>query len=158
MEHKTGTTDLKSLGGLYRYMPVTGICFLICSAAISGIWPLNGYVSKEMVIHGALESGYKVFAIACWIGAILTFASFLKASHSMFFGESKENFKNVKESDIMILLPMIILAFLCVFFGLYNKLPLAMINSAVTSGWTTTIFQGMPLTFLIPLQVLRLPV
>lgn len=133
VELQTGTTDLRSLGGLYSRMPVTGLCFLICAAAISGIWPLNGYVSKEMVIHGALESGYKIFAIACWIGAILTFASFLKASHSIFFGEKNEADRNVRESGITILFPMIVLACLCIFFGLYNQIPLKTISDSVSA-------------------------
>ncbi|MCM8829008.1 MAG: NADH-quinone oxidoreductase subunit L, partial [Candidatus Omnitrophica bacterium] len=132
VEHKTKTSDLKFLGGLYNQMPVTGLCFIICAAAISGVWPLNGYVSKEMVIHSALETGYKIFAVACWIGAILTFASFLKASHSMFFGETREQFKDVKENGPVILFPMIVLAALCIFFGVYNRVPLSMISGSVS--------------------------
>lgn len=134
VEHKTGTTDLKSLGGLYGQMPVTGICFLICSAAISGVWPLNGFVSKEMVTHSALETGYRIFAIACWLGAVLTFASFLKASHSMFFGEKNESLKDVKENGAGILFPVVVLSCLCVFFGLYSKFPLKMISDSIFAG------------------------
>jgi len=130
VEKSTKTTDLKSLGGLYDRMPVTGLCFIICAAAISGIWPLNGYVSKEMVIHGALETGYRIFAIACWIGAILTFASFLKASHSMFFGEKNQQLADVRENGPAVLLPMAILACLCIFFGLFNEIPLRAISDA----------------------------
>ena len=86
VEQQTGTTELKKLGGLYRAMPLTALGFLVCAAAISGIWPLNGFVSKEMIFHGSYETGYTIFTIAAWLGAILTFASFLKAGHSVFFG------------------------------------------------------------------------
>jgi len=136
VEHRTGTTDLKSLGGLYSQMPLTGLCFVICAAAISGIWPLNGFVSKEMIIHGSLETGYRIFAIACWIGAILTFASFLKASHAMFFGEKNNKFSNVKENNFSIVFPMGVLALLCIVFGLFSRIPLNAISNsvAVVSG------------------------
>ena len=86
VEQQTGTTELKKLGGLYRVMPFTALGFLVCAAAISGIWPLNGFVSKEMIFHGSYETGYTIFTIAAWLGAILTFASFLKAGHAVFFG------------------------------------------------------------------------
>ncbi|MGC8805668.1 MAG: proton-conducting transporter membrane subunit, partial [Candidatus Ratteibacteria bacterium] len=134
VEHRTKTTDLGLLGGLYSQMPVTGVCFIICAAAISGIWPLNGYFSKEMVIDGALETGYKIFAVACWIGAILTFASFLKASHSMFFGEKRQEFHDIKENNTFIVMPIIVLTFLCVFFGLFSRIPLGVIYNYVPTS------------------------
>ncbi|MCK7471577.1 MAG: hypothetical protein MZU95_12995 [Desulfomicrobium escambiense] len=36
-------------------MPLTALGFTVCALAISGVWPLNGFVSKEMVFHGALR-------------------------------------------------------------------------------------------------------
>ncbi|OQB72227.1 MAG: Na(+)/H(+) antiporter subunit D [candidate division TA06 bacterium ADurb.Bin131] len=134
VEQRTGTTDLKSLGGLYKEMPITGLCFIICSCAISGIWPLNGYISKEMIIDGCLETGYKIFAISAWLGAIFTFASFLKAMHSIFLGERNVSTPRVKEVGLPMLLPMIILALLCIIFGLFSSIPLVVISKFVPQG------------------------
>ena len=124
VEHRAGTTELKKLGGLAREMPWTAFGFTVCALAISGVWPLNGFVSKEMVFHGALETGSTVFAVAAWIGAIFTFASFLKAGHSVFFGERSREVPRVRESPAPIVLPILALAALCILFGVYNKLPL----------------------------------
>jgi len=124
VEHRAGTTELKKLGGLAREMPWTTFGFTVCALAISGVWPLNGFVSKEMVFHGALETGYTVFAIAAWIGAIFTFASFLKAGHSVFFGERTRERPEVRESPAPLVIPILVLAGLCILFGVYNKLPL----------------------------------
>ncbi|MCR4409259.1 MAG: proton-conducting transporter membrane subunit [Candidatus Saccharicenans sp.] len=124
VEHRTGTTELKKLGGLAREMPWTAAGFVVCALAISGVWPLNGFVSKEMVFHGALETGYPIFAIAAWVGAIFTFASFLKAGHSVFFGPRSTEVPKTRESEAPIVLPILILAALCITFGVYNKLPL----------------------------------
>jgi formate hydrogenlyase subunit 3/multisubunit Na+/H+ antiporter MnhD subunit len=124
VEHQTGTTELKKLGGLRQEMPLTAFGFIVCALAISGVWPLNGFVSKEMVFHGAVETGYIVFAIAAWVGAILTFASFLKAGHSVFFGERSPEVPKVRESRPAIVIPILTLAGLCILFGVYNKLPL----------------------------------
>jgi formate hydrogenlyase subunit 3/multisubunit Na+/H+ antiporter MnhD subunit len=134
VEHRAGTTELKKLGGLRRDMPLTAFGFTVCALAISGVWPLNGFVSKEMVFHGALETGYTVFAIAAWVGAIFTFASFLKAGHSVFFGKRSTEVPAVKESQPAIVLPILVLAGLCILFGVYNKLPLTLFIQPILAG------------------------
>ena len=135
VEHRTGTTELKKLGGLRKEMPLTAFGFTVCALAISGVWPLNGFVSKEMVFHGALETGYTVFAVAAWIGAIFTFASFLKAGHSVFFGDRTREVPAVKESPPGIVIPILALAALCILFGVYNKLPLRAFIQPILEGW-----------------------
>ena len=134
VEHRAGTTELKKLGGLAREMPWTAVGFSVCALAISGVWPLNGFVSKEMVFHGAVESGYVIFAIAAWVGAIFTFASFLKAGHSVFFGPRTTEVPKVKESPAAIVLPILILAGLCLTFGVFNKLPLVNLIQPILAG------------------------
>jgi NADH-quinone oxidoreductase subunit L len=134
VEHRTGTTELRKLGGLWREMPLTAAGFTVCALAISGVWPLNGFISKEMVFHGAVETGYIVFAIAAWVGAIFTFASFLKAGHSVFFGTRSKDIPAVKESPAPIFLPILILALLCITFGVFNKLPLRLFIQPILEG------------------------
>ena len=134
VEQQTGTTELKKLGGLARVMPLTTLGFVVCAAAISGIWPLNGFVSKEMIFHGSYETGYTIFTIAAWLGAILTFASFLKAGHSVFFGPRSQELGEVKESKSPIYIPILALAALCILFGVYNQLPLKLFIQPILAG------------------------
>lgn len=123
VERQAGTADLKKLGGLGRKMPVTFTCFIVAAAAISGVPPFNGFFSKELVFDGALESG-TIFYIAALLGAFLTAASFLKLGHSAFLGKSDKSMDKVKEAPAPMLVPMIIIAFGCILFGVYNPLPL----------------------------------
>lgn len=134
VEHRAGTTELKKLGGLGKVMPLTAAGFTVCALAISGVWPLNGFVSKEMVFHGALESGYTIFAIAAWVGAIFTAASFLKAGHSVFFGPRSQDAPKVKESQAPVVIPILVLALLCITFGVFNKLPLVTFIQPILAG------------------------
>ncbi len=124
VERQTGTNDLSKLGGLFRSMPVTGVCFLIAAVSISGIAPLNGFFSKELIYKGTLETGYKVFFLAAEIGSFLTLASFLKLGHAAFFGKRPENLKETKEAPFSMLLPMLALAGICAAFGFGARLPL----------------------------------
>jgi hydrogenase-4 component B len=53
----THTRNMEKMGGLIRRMPVTAFCFLIGAVAISGLPPLNGFVS-EWLTYQALLAGF----------------------------------------------------------------------------------------------------
>ncbi|MBK5293443.1 MAG: hydrogenase 4 subunit B [Acidobacteriia bacterium] len=55
--HATGTRNMERMGGLIRPMPLTALCFLIGAIAISGLPPLNGFVS-EWLAYQALLGGF----------------------------------------------------------------------------------------------------
>ncbi len=55
--HATGTRNMEEMGGLIRRMPFTAFCFLIGAIAISGLPPLNGFVS-EWLTYQALLAGF----------------------------------------------------------------------------------------------------
>lgn len=123
VERQAGTTDLARLGGLARQMPVTFTCFVIAAASISGVPPFNGFFSKELIYDGALERG-AVFYAAALIGSFLTAASFLKLGHAAYFGKRASGVGKAAEAPWAMLIPMIVIASLCVLFGLWNALPL----------------------------------
>lgn len=124
VERQAGTSDMSKLGGLFRAMPVTGLCFLVAAAAISGIAPLNGFFSKELIFRGTLSTGYTIFFIIAEIGSFLTLASLLKLGHAVFFGPRPENLKETRESPFSMLLPMLALAGICLAFGFGGRLPM----------------------------------
>jgi NADH:ubiquinone oxidoreductase subunit 5 (subunit L)/multisubunit Na+/H+ antiporter MnhA subunit len=124
VEKQAGTTDMRQLGGLARQMPVTFGCFLVAALSISGVPLTNGFVSKELILEGSLEAGYRIFAVAAAIGAVFTAASFLKLGHAVYFGKPSIAIKKVTEAHWSMLVPMILLAAGCLLFGLFSRLPL----------------------------------
>ena len=122
VERQAGTTDLKKLGGLASKMPVTFGCFVVAALSISGVWPFNGFFSKEMVYDGALHGG-RLFYAAAALGSFLTAASFLKLGHAAYKGRFQAPASEVKEAPLAMLIPMIGIAALCVLFGVFNPLP-----------------------------------
>lgn len=148
VERQTGTTDLKQLGGLGRKMPVTFVCFLIAAAAISGVPPMNGFFSKELVFDAALEINVGFFVVAA-LGAFFTAASFLKLGHTAFFGKLTETAKKATESPWPMLVPLVVLASGCVLFGVYNPLPLQGLIEPVLGGELEHSFAGLPHNWLL---------
>jgi len=123
VEKQAGTTDLAKLGGIGARMPVTFLCFFITAVSISGVPPFNGFFSKELIYDAALERNV-IFYIAAALGSFFTAISFLKLGHAAYLGKISEENKKVKESPLVMLLPMIILAAICVIFGIYNAFPI----------------------------------
>ncbi len=127
VKYRTGRTDLSSLGGLGKLMPVTFACTLIASFAISGIPPLNGFVSKWMIYQSLIPtgmnwvSGFKIaFLIIAMFGSALTLASFLKVIYSVFLSRRAKEIKpDVKEAPFGMLLPIGIMGALCVVLGVF---------------------------------------
>ena len=54
--HATGTRDIEALGGLIKRMPWTAACFLVGSAAIAALPPLNGFVSEWLTFQALLQN------------------------------------------------------------------------------------------------------
>src|SRR5262249_12486190 len=54
--HATGLRNMEAMGGLIKRMPWTAACFLLGSAAISALPPLNGFVSEWLTFQVLLQS------------------------------------------------------------------------------------------------------
>jgi len=115
--YSTGTRELDNLGGLWKRMPITTSTCIVAALAISGIPPFNGFASKKVLAEAAANYNY-VLKFVMMITAALTFASFLKLISYTFFGELKKQLITVKEVPLLMQLPMIVLAILCVFLGI----------------------------------------
>ncbi|MFC1551510.1 NADH-quinone oxidoreductase subunit L [Candidatus Latescibacterota bacterium] len=124
VEKNAGTTDLEELGGLSKAMPVTFIAMLISALAISGVPPLNGFASKWLIYQGTIEIGQPVFLLAAMFGSALTLASFVKVIYSVFLGQRPDKMKKVQAAGFAMALPMVVLAVLCVVFGVFAQWPL----------------------------------
>ena len=124
VERRAGTTELEKLGGLAAAMPVTFGACLISALAISGVPPLNGFASKWFVYQGVLQVGRPVFVVAAMFGSALTLASFIKVIYSVFLGKRPAALRSVKPAGFAMAVPMIILALLCVGFGVFAQFPI----------------------------------
>jgi len=134
VEEQTGTAELDELGGLGNRMPWTFLACIIAALSISGIPPLNGFVSKWMVYQGVVAMGrdqtgagatlWPAWLAAAMFGSALTLASFVKILHAMFLSRRPSHLDAVREAPASMLAPMLVLAGLCVLFGVAYMIPL----------------------------------
>ena len=109
----------KDMGGLRKPMPITFITFLIGSAALSGIFPLAGFWSKDEIVVGAGHDGYATFMVIAVIGAVLTAGYMTRCVWLTFFGEFRGH-GHPHESPREITVPLVILSAMAVIAGWLN--------------------------------------
>jgi hydrogenase-4 component B len=127
--HATGTRNMEEMGGLIKRMPYTSVFFLVGSAAISALPPLNGFASEWLVFQSLL-AGFNiptpevavVMPIAVGMLALtsgLAAACFVKAFGISFLAipRSREA-EHAHESPPLMLAGMALLALACVALGL----------------------------------------
>ncbi len=124
----TGERDMERLGGLMSRMPQTAFVFLVGSAAISALPPLNGFVSEWMTLQAILISPelpqwalkFLVPAVGALLAlsAALAAACFVKAFGITFLGRARTAAATgAKETDRFSLAAMYALALICLFAG-----------------------------------------
>jgi hydrogenase-4 component B len=128
VQHATHTVELDELGGLLRRMPWTGTCFLIGSAAIVGLPPLNGFISEFLLIYSGYAalllptpavaaSGLLTLVAMGLIGGLAT-ACFAKAFGIVFPGAPRSSeTEHAQEAAAPMVIVMVALAVLCVAIG-----------------------------------------
>jgi NADH-quinone oxidoreductase subunit L len=118
------TFDMRKMGGLKKYMPSTFWTFMICTAALMGVFPLAGFWSKDEILAGAglgqSQGGdYKAFMIVGLIGAGMTAAYMTRAIYKTFFGEYQGE-GTPHESPRIMTWPLWILSFGAIVLGFLN--------------------------------------
>ena len=107
--HLVHSNDMKDMGGLRKYMPITHISFLIACLAIAGVPPFAGFFSKEEILLAAYNSSMIVYVIALLTSGLTAFYMF-RLYFSIFWNKQTEVHNNHGEGTFSMKLPLIILA------------------------------------------------
>jgi hydrogenase-4 component B len=145
VQHSSHTRNMEELGGLIRRMPWTAFCFLVGAVAISGLPPLNGFVSEWLTyqsllagfgtsrglvslmfpIAGALLALTGALAAACFVKAFgITFLALPRSTHA----------EHAHESPLTMITGMSILTAFCFALG-------------IGASWFLPVFDGITRQF-----------
>jgi len=117
-----GEQDMRNMGGLKKAMPITFITMLLSSLAISGIFPLSGFWSKDEILMTAFHENIPLWIIGS-IASIMTAFYMFRLMFLTFFGNfrgTEEQKQHLHESPALITFPLIILAILATIGGLIS--------------------------------------
>ncbi len=155
--YRTGEESLKKLGGLAREMPITAGAFTVAALSIAGFPGFNGFVSKGIVISGShytFEKGplaigdFYTLELLLLIGGVGTFMSFIKFGYYAFFhGEYDGDVKDANRGQSV---AMVLVAGLCVFYGIFDGALFAILPFDVTSEATVAhVYETYTVTHIV---------
>src|SRR5574344_120007 len=117
-----GSNEKAFMGNLHKYMPITHIAFLICCLAISGIFPLSGFFSKDEILVACYNfhpaRGMIMSGIAC-----MTAFYMFRLYYVIFWGQGyyethiNEGAKKPHEAPACMTFPLIFLSLITVLCG-----------------------------------------
>jgi formate hydrogenlyase subunit 3/multisubunit Na+/H+ antiporter MnhD subunit len=156
---RTHTREIERLGGLGKLMPHTAGIFLVCSLAIAGIPPLNGFISEFLIYFGLFKgmmAGNSVLTLLfilvvvglCIIGGISIIA-FSKSFSIIFLGVPRTQIKEIPvEVPPLMLVPQYltlgVMSGIIVFPGFFLKIAGSVVSQvSPMNGSFAVVLQGM---------------
>ena len=115
--------DMRKMGGLARYMPVTYVTFIIGSLALCGFPGFAGYFSKDAIIDAIRVSTTPGATYAYWcglLGVLVTTLYTFRMIFLTFHGKPRMDAhtrEHLKESPWVVTVPLILLAIPSIFLG-----------------------------------------
>jgi NADH-quinone oxidoreductase subunit L len=144
-DHGTDPQDIRNMGGLRKYLPITFWTFVIYTFAISGVPFTSGFLSKDAILAGTLAyghlTGHIIIPIVGFFVAGLTSFYMFRLVILTFMGEHKDASRaaHLHESPKVMTVPLMILAALS-FFMVFSFNP-----TDASSGWIARAIER-PLT------------
>jgi multicomponent Na+:H+ antiporter subunit D len=140
--YKTGITNIADFKGLGKKMPVSMAAFTVAALSMIGVPLTVGFVSKWYLAIASLEAGMWFLIPVLLLSSLLMAVYFWRVIDNIYFQPYEEGdisrflaparnpSQKSKELPGSMLWPIVILAGLCIFFGLFAYLPLSVAEKA----------------------------
>ncbi|MDR7796703.1 NADH-quinone oxidoreductase subunit L [Riemerella anatipestifer] len=118
----SGEQDMRFMGGLKKYIPITHATFLIGTLAISGMPLFSGMISKDEILVSAYAKN-PIFWVILFVIAAMTATYMFRLYYLTFHGSfrgTEEQKHHLHESPLNMTLPLIVLSVLSLLGGFLN--------------------------------------
>jgi NADH-quinone oxidoreductase subunit L len=134
--HAIGTRDMRLMGGLRKAMPISFALMAIMIITTSGLPPFAAFFSKGLIVTSVTDAGYLAQVILLYATMAITFAYVVRMFSLVFMGKESEHLQkqHVHEAPKVMLIPAIILAGLCVVWGVAEPLVASFMHVELTGG------------------------
>ena len=114
--HAVHSNEMKDMGGLRKYMPLTHWTFLIACLAIAGIPPFSGFVSKDEILTAVYHFSTGM-GIWMTVTAGLTAFYMFRLYYNIFWGKEHKHAHTPHESPLSMTLPLMFLGLITIVGG-----------------------------------------
>jgi NADH-quinone oxidoreductase subunit M len=127
---RTHTKMIPELGGLSKTMPVASAFFIIAAFAGIGVPFMASFWAELLVFVSAVQT-YPVRGVLAVMGLVVSALFMLRVVQRTFYGEKNERWEHIPDVPLFLATPRIILVGVILFFGMFPKVMLDVIQSAV---------------------------
>ena len=108
--HFIHSNEMKDMGGLRKYMPITHITFLIACLAIAGVPPFAGFFSKEEILLAAYQHNPAIYWVALITSGLTAFYMFRLYFNIFWNKEHHPHTAHHGEGGFVMMMPLLLLA------------------------------------------------
>lgn len=130
--YRVGSVQLSQMNGLGREMPFTMAAIVIGGLSLIGVPLTVGFVSKWYLIVALLNNGWWPVALLVLLGSLLAVIYVWKVVESAYFKPADNHRERVKEAPIGFLIPLWVLVFANIYFGLDTRLSVGVAQAAAS--------------------------
>ncbi|MCN4143680.1 MAG: NADH-quinone oxidoreductase subunit M [Thiohalomonas sp.] len=138
LHHRTGSTELVSLGGVAKTMPLLASFFFIFGLAGLGVPGTNGFIAENLILVSTLET-HTAAGIAALVGIVLAAAYFLNIYQRAFLGPVKNDVvstaMDLRTRELLLTLGFCVLI---IVFGIFPNIILDITRGA-SEAWLTSL-------------------
>jgi len=134
MIYRSGSTEISSLEGIGKRMPVTSMAFVVAAFSLVGLPPFAGFPSKFMIVRAAVAEGGALFLVLValvLVGTVIEGAYFFRVIQAIFFKKRDEKPAR-HEAPVAALVPILVVVVLIIALGVYPDAITGALNSAAS--------------------------
>jgi NADH-quinone oxidoreductase subunit M len=133
LQHRTGTRDLRELGGLQKTAPAFATSFALFFAAALAMPGTANFLGEALVITGMFQVNW-LFAAIALVSLVVSVVYATRLIGGIVFGEPKPAVKDAPDLYRYELWPIAILGFCTLIFGLFPQLLIELLWPAVEAA------------------------
>jgi multicomponent Na+:H+ antiporter subunit D len=128
--YRLGSVDLDRMKGIGRVMPVTMGCFVVAGLSLIGVPGTVGFISKYYLVVAAFEQGWWWVAFLIVASSLIAVFYIGRVIEVAWFASPDPATAQLRDPPLSLLLPTILLAGACIFFGVDATLTSGLADSA----------------------------
>ena len=126
--------DINELAGIGRRMPISAFALCIAVLSLLGFPSLNGFISKYLIVLAAVNSSAYLLAIIILLNSAISAAYYLRILQKLLVAKPTAKILHAKEVPLTMLIPMGVMAFLILLFGIWPGPLITLANNAAIAA------------------------
>ena len=119
--YRVGSARIDSFKGLASKMPITVSAFIIAGLSLIGVPFTGGFTSKWFLLTALVEADLWPIFVAVLASSLLALIYIWRVLEVLCFQDCHPTHNKVQEAPLLMILPMVLMAFATVFFGIYSE-------------------------------------